>query len=169
MAQPFWSNLATSVNILNVYARWVSDSTCMSYPIDACICVKRHLFVYCSIICNDKNLKKWLCVLVAQTCLTLCNLVGFSRQECWSELPLPSPACALSRCLFHAPAPGGMGALWCSPLCWSKGYGSQSLRTQAGAGPSGFQGFSLGTSRVTSDKLLSHSVLQFPSSVEQKS
>ena len=91
MAQPFWSNLATSVNILNVYARWVSDSTCMSYPIDACICVKRHLFVYCSIICNDKNLKKWLCVLVAQTCLTLCDLVGFSRQECWSELPFPSP------------------------------------------------------------------------------
>ena len=48
-----------SVNILNVYARWVSDSTCMNYPLDAYICVKRHLFegVYCSIICNDKNLK----------------------------------------------------------------------------------------------------------------
>jgi len=30
-------------------------------------------------------------VLVAQTCLTLCHPVGFSRQECWSELPFPSP------------------------------------------------------------------------------
>ena len=30
-------------------------------------------------------------MLVAQTCLTLCHPVGFSRQECWSELPFPSP------------------------------------------------------------------------------
>ena len=30
-------------------------------------------------------------MLVAQTCLTLCEPVGFSRQEYWSELPFPSP------------------------------------------------------------------------------
>ena len=30
-------------------------------------------------------------MLVAQACLTLCDPVGFSRQECWSELPFPSP------------------------------------------------------------------------------
>ena len=29
--------------------------------------------------------------LVAQLCLTLCNPMGFPRQEYWSGLPFPSP------------------------------------------------------------------------------
>ena len=116
---------------------------------------------------------------VAQSCPTLSDPMdcsspvssvrGIFQARVLEWGAIASPPCALSRCLFHAPAPGGMGGLWCSPLCWSKGHGSQGLRTQAGAGPSGFQGFSLGTSCVTSDKLLSHSVLQFPSSVDQES
>ena len=38
-------------------------------------------------------------MLVAQSCLTLCNIMDqaplsmeFSRQECWSGLPFPTPA-----------------------------------------------------------------------------
>ena len=46
-------------------------------------------------------LLSWLSVLVAQSCLTLCDPMdcsppgssvhGFSRQEHWSRLPVPSP------------------------------------------------------------------------------
>ena len=46
-------------------------------------------------------MKEGVCVLVAQSCPTLCDprtiacqaplSKEFSRQECWSELPFPSP------------------------------------------------------------------------------
>ena len=33
----------------------------------------------------------FMCVLVVQSCLTLCDPKEFSRQEYWNGLPLPSP------------------------------------------------------------------------------
>ena len=64
------------------------------------------LFVVCLLISDLflLRLKSFLlcvCVLVTQSCLTLCNPMDcsppdslsmeFSRQECWSGLPFPSP------------------------------------------------------------------------------
>ena len=37
---------------------------------------------------------------VAQSCLTLSDSMGFSRQECWSEVPLPSLVLKSSWVLF---------------------------------------------------------------------
>ena len=85
---------------------WQIGSTC-SLLYSTIFCYILFIYWYILLVCYRYNLHiRWvffiIAVLVAQSCLTLCDpmecsppgspmSMGFSRQEYWSGLPFPSP------------------------------------------------------------------------------